>query len=490
MLSGSRLFAWLALLGLVLLAACSAGGPATVASPSPMAAAPQPAAAQPTAPPQPTEAPAQPETRTLSFAEGADEAALQGSLAAQGIVHVVVPGQEGETWHVTLTTEPADGAILAIWGADGTVLLSDHATASQWEGTLPSTQDYTIAIMAGPQDVTYTLTVTRQGPVQVLSLENGMAEAKGQLAAQAAQDFRVTLPEGKTVRVKVTTEPADGAILVIWGADGTVLLSDHATASQWEGPIPSTQDYTIRVLAGPQDVTYTLTVDVVEAQGGAQAERVSFAPGATSATVHGELGPNEGRDYVLTLLEKQRVRVQVTTEPADGAILVIWGADGTVLLSDHATASQWEGTIPSTQDYTIRVLAGPQAIRYTLTVEAEPLIGGITPPTPEPQRITFGQGGTEATVEGSLEARGQALYVIRAAQGQTMTVRVDAPQTDGQSAVILSIWAEDGTVLLSDHAGAAQWQGELPATGDYFIQLMNITDQTVSYRMTVTIPPK
>lgn len=44
---------------------------------------------------------------------------------------------------------------------------------------------------------------------------------------------------------------AGRAILVIWGADGTVLMSDHAEAMQFNGPLPMAQDYNIHVRAGP-----------------------------------------------------------------------------------------------------------------------------------------------------------------------------------------------------------------------------------------------
>ena len=68
--------------------------------------------------------------------------------------------------------------------------------------------------------------------------------------------------------------------------------------------------------------------------------------------------------------------------------------------------------------------------------------------------------------------------------GQTMTVAVTAPTTD----VVLAVWGEDGTVLLSDHASATEWQGELPATQDYYIGLSGAAAQTL-FRLSVSIPP-
>ncbi len=98
-------------------------------------------------------------------------------------------------------------------------------------------------------------------------------------------------------------------------------------------------------------------------------------------------------------------------------------------------------------------------------------------------RIRFAAGGTSATVPGNIGPGQVRQYVLGAGQGQTMTVSVDAP-----SAVALAVWGADGTVLLSDHAGATEWQGELPATQNYYIGLSGAAAQTL-YRLSVSIPP-
>ncbi len=238
-------------LGVLALAACGQAAP----TPAPEAEIP---AEAPTAAPQRLTFPAEPPL----------EARVQGDLAAGEIRQFVFPAQEGETLTVQVTTDPADGAILSIWGADGTVLLSDHATAAQWSGEVPGTQDYTVAVIGGPEAVSFTLTVQR-APAQAepsatpLTLDaQGQAQVQGDLAAGEIRHFTVSAQAGQQLAVQVTTNPADGAILSVWGADGTVLLSDHATAAQWSGEVPGTQDYTIAVIGGPEAVSFTLTVQV------------------------------------------------------------------------------------------------------------------------------------------------------------------------------------------------------------------------------------
>lgn len=97
--------------------------------------------------------------------------------------------------------------------------------------------------------------------------------------------------------------------------------------------------------------------------------------------------------------------------------------------------------------------------------------------------IRFAAGGTAASLPGNIAPGQVRRYVLGASQGQTMTVRVDAPP----NSVALAVWGADGTVLLSDHAGAMEWQGQLPATQDYTIGLSGATAPTL-YRLNVSIP--
>jgi len=99
-------------------------------------------------------------------------------------------------------------------------------------------------------------------------------------------------------------------------------------------------------------------------------------------------------------------------------------------------------------------------------------------------RIRFAAGGTSASVPGNIGPGEVRRYVLAASQGQTMTVRVGAPP----NSVALAVWGADGTVLLSDHAGAIEWQGQLPATQDYYLSVSGATEPAL-FRLNVSIPP-
>ncbi len=98
--------------------------------------------------------------RRIVFPPGATSVAVQGQVTANGIDRWVLAAQAGQTMTAQLTFSSGQ-AILVVFGADGNVLLSDHAGASTFTGTLPSTQDYFIDVRGNPNGTTsYTLSIT------------------------------------------------------------------------------------------------------------------------------------------------------------------------------------------------------------------------------------------------------------------------------------------------------------------------------------------
>ena len=103
-------------------------------------------------------------------------------------------------------------------------------------------------------------------------------------------------------------------------------------------------------------------------------QRISFAPGTISATVHGSVTPGGYNEYVLKASAGQNMLVRTTAEEQQVAISVV-GADGTVLLSSMAGADTFSGDLPSTQDYFIKVeIDGDGFAAYQMTVTVEPLV--------------------------------------------------------------------------------------------------------------------
>ncbi len=202
---------------------------------------------------------------------------------------------------------------------------------------------------------------------------------QGVLAKNGMDKWILRINAGQTLNVNLV--PTNGkAKLTIVGADGYPLITDHADAMQWSGQVNGAQDYTITIIAFEDTApSYALQITVPPLQPAPvpptvapALKRISFAPNAISATVQGVLLVNGTDQWVLKVSAGQTMTVNLA--PANGrARLVIYGADGNVLISDHADAMQWSGAIPSTQDYNIKVTAyDGTAPNYILQVTIPP----------------------------------------------------------------------------------------------------------------------
>jgi hypothetical protein len=201
-----------------------------------------------------------------------------------------------------------------------------------------------------------------------------------------------------------------------------------------------------------------------------QPTRIAFEPGATSATIVGNLTAQSADHYVLRAMADQLMDVSVSA-PQDAVRLVVYGADGTVLKSGMGEFPSFRGYLPKTQDYLIRVEAN-SSVQYTLNVMI-------------PQRIAFQPGTTSASIEGELSPHSSHHYVLRAMADQLMDVSVSAPQ----DAVRLVVYGVDGTVLKSGMGGPPSFRGYLPTTQDYLIHVA-ASDRPVQYTLDVIIPQR
>jgi len=189
-----------------------------------------------------------------------------------------------------------------------------------------------------------------------------------------------------------------------------------------------------------------------------QPTRIAFEPGATSATIAGNLTAQSADHYVIRAMADQLVDVSVFA-PQDTVRLVVYGLDGTVLKSGMGESPSFRGYLPKTQDYLIRVEAN-SSVEYTLSVMI-------------PQRIAFQPGTTSTSVEGQLSPSSSHHYVLRAMADQIMDISISAPEiiSATEYAVRLVVYGLDGTVLKSGMGGPPSFRGHLPTTQDYLIHV-------------------
>lgn len=244
--------------------------------------------------------------------------------------------------------------ILMVVGVDGTVLQSSQPQSARFSGNFNTTQDYLILVQATPDTAArYTLDVTippldtslpAPGAATRISFPAGATvhDVNGQLGSGESRTYVLGAREGQLM--EVTLWPASGVTMSIAGEDGQVLA--YPGPGFFRGVLPATQDYFLRVTAGTEPVTYNVTVMLPI--------RVTFSPGATSAEQTAELPPFTSRYYVIRAMAGQTLTVESTATQGQ-VILIVFGADGTVLQTDHSGSDTFSGRLPTTQDYLISV---------------------------------------------------------------------------------------------------------------------------------------
>ena len=358
----------------------------------------------------------------------------------------------------------------------------------------PEQKLYTISLNC-VQDTAAAITDFQLEPKRIQFAPGAVsARVEGSLTVGGADRYVLTAAAGQEMTLNFSvTSAVDSAemstILNVWGADGTPLRSGYVDTTGGVGELPSTQDYYIDVISVAQaPVDYRLEVIIPPAAPQPEPEpaRIQFAPGAISAQVQGTVAAGRSDRYVLSAVAGQEMTVNLSdSSPGVNAILIIWGADGTVLISDHADATTWVGELPSTQDYYISVRSIAQApVDYRLEVIIPP---AAPQPEPEPARIQFAPGAISAQVQGTVAAGRSGRYVLSAMAGQEMTLNL-SDSSPGVNAILI-IWGADGTVLISDHADATTWVGELPSTQDYYINVRSVAQAPVDYTLEVIVLP-
>lgn len=110
-------------------------------------------------------------------------------------------------------------------------------------------------------------------------------------------------------------------------------------------------------------------------------------------------------------------------------------------------------------------LAGIVACAVAVTALAA---GG--PPAPRKERVSFAKGASSATLTGTLKGDGDVDYLVRAAAGQTLEVKLVA--ANGQNDFnVLPPGSNDVAMYASSMTGERAYRTVLPADGEYAIRV-------------------
>jgi len=184
--------------------------------------------------------------------------------------------------------------------------------------------------------------------------------------------------------------------------------------------------------------------------------RVNFAPNFTSGSVTGTILPGQTQDILFGAGSGQLTFV--TADSASRTVMFsLSGANGQILVSPDQKVASWRGYLPATQDYIVRLVGGATAENFQVTFVI-------------PARISFAKGATSGGVYTTLAPGQVQSYVVNAGGGVPMLVN-----TDNYNTTITIFGASDGTVLVSNWSatkGLPGWQGMLPSSQDYVIQVI------------------
>jgi hypothetical protein len=202
--------------------------------------------------------------------------------------------------------------------------------------------------------------------------------------------------------------------------------------------------------------------------------------GSTMRVSPGSCEPNTSMQTVFNAVSGQKISLNLTTEPASGLAVSLWGADGTVLIPETTGISSWEGILLTGQDYYLNYRSVlPQPVGFTEIIKLPPLV------LPEATRIQFQPNTSGWYTPGEVQPNETLRFVLGAQSGQQMTASLKTQPADADT--FLYIWSPDGTVYTL-MAPTKEWSGLLPASQDYYLEVRSFSKQPVPYQLSVNIP--
>ncbi len=251
-----------------------------------------------------------------------------------------------------------------------------------------------------------------------------------------------------------------GCTLVVLGCG---LSADVAPATS------TSSQLTPSITTGATQVPQTTAKSIIQ--------RIQFQPGATSATVTGQLAAHGTDQWIVGAQSEQKFSAQLAFSSGQ-ATQSITDSNGKTILSDSYHATTFTSVLGSTQDYNINVSNSDQTVtNYTLSVTLE------DESQPKIQRIQFQPGTTSTTVTGHVIPNGADYWVVKAQAGQTLSVKLAL--SSGKASVNVS--GADGDLLKFAQTTFTSFDGKLQTSQDYNIIVEWNEGAVADYSWTLSI---
>ena len=229
-------------------------------------------------------------------------------------------------------------------------------------------------------------------------------------------------------------------------------------------------------------------------------QNLVIAPGE-NRTLNGSLRSNETINYRLNATEGQVLMARMQGE---GVLLTVLNSQGQPVERSAQRVLNWQGTLPADGEYILqlRPVQGLEQSDFQLevslsaqpepepSVEPQPEPTVEPPPTPGPeptadptvieQRVQIPPGQTSVQVSGQVNEGRIRRYIINAEAGQVLSL--DLPSVSGP--VTLDVRYPDGTPI-PDAERVLSWQGQLPTSGDYRVDVSSPRPSNYVLKVTV-----
>ena len=251
--------------GTIVAATMAAVSPAPTSTPVPPTATLVPLVLPTTPAFTPTAAPPPvivvPGATRITFLTGATTGVVSAPIQPGQTINYVLQASQGQPMMVDVGSLNND-VTLSMKTQGGTSMLNASALESSWQGSLPITEDYYLAVHGGATTENFTMTITIPSRI---NFAQGADSAKVKGKTVAGYNVAYTLFAIKDQKMSVELDTVGGdAVLSIYGwNDGQPYIRAAAEKKTFSFTLPATQDYIVQVVpqAGSA-VSYLLTIKI------------------------------------------------------------------------------------------------------------------------------------------------------------------------------------------------------------------------------------
>jgi serine/threonine-protein kinase len=276
---------------------------------------------------------------------------------------------------------------------------------------------------------------------------------------------------------------AIGTVVALIAGLGTWALVSSALnrSSDTASPTPS-------VALSPSPVVSPSPTPTPSAQPVSYSQRLNLAADGNTS-VEGNVKANTTINYLISGEQGQQFSAFVSGE---GALMTILGPNQEPLNDRARRVSSWEGALPFTGDYTIQlspvqgITESDYKLDLSLTNPATPTPTPPPPPAPSPaapavdvEPVNFQPGESGAQISAQANPGTIKRYLVNAQEGQVLSAKVL------NGSVTLDIRYPDGQ-LVEDAGKLLSWQGQLPRSGQYQIDVVPVQDTDFTVDVSVT----